>query len=119
MRLRGSFRAGWLVLAMAVAAIVMLSACNRGRHKVLEVAYVSAPQAALRDQVAAIFNRVGNVKNGERLEVLEREKRFARVRTSTGIEGWIEQRYLVDQKTYDGLPKLTQENQNGPVQAPG
>jgi len=86
---------------------------------VLEVAYVSAPQAALRDQVATIYNRVGNVKNGERVEVVDREKRFARVRTSTGIEGWIEQRFLVDQKTFDGLQKLTADNQNDPVQAPG
>jgi len=86
---------------------------------VLEVAYVSAPQAALRDQLANIYNRVGNVKNGERVEVLDREKRFARVRTSTGIEGWIEQRFLIDQKTFDGLQKLTADNQNDPVQAPG
>jgi SH3-like domain-containing protein len=86
---------------------------------VLEVAYVSAPQAALRDQIATIYNRVGNVKNGERVEVLDREKRFARVRTSTGIEGWIEQRFLVDEKTFDGLQKLTADNQNDPVQAPG
>ncbi|MGO9085655.1 MAG: SH3 domain-containing protein [Candidatus Sulfotelmatobacter sp.] len=85
----------------------------------LEVAYVSAPQAALRDQVAAVYNRVGTVKNGERVEVLEREKRFARVRTAGGSEGWIEQRYLVDQKTFDGVQKLTQDNQNDPVQAPG
>ncbi len=85
----------------------------------LEVAYVSAPQAALRDQVAAIYNRVGNVKNGERVEVLEHEKRFARVRTASGVEGWIEQRYLVDEKIFDELQKLTAENQNDPVQAPG
>jgi SH3-like domain-containing protein len=102
-----------------MAAILLLPACSRGRHRVLEVAYVSAPQAGLRDQVAAIYNRVGNVKNGERVEVLDREKRFARVRTSSGIEGWIEQRYLVDQKTYDALQKLTQDNQSDPVQAPG
>lgn len=106
-------------MAGVVAAILFLSACNRGRHRVLEVAYVSAPQAALRDQVAAAYNRVGNVKNGERVEVVDHEKRFARVRTSTGIEGWIEQRYLVDQKTFDGLQKLTQDNQAAPVQAPG
>jgi len=97
----------------------MLPVCNRRGHRVLEVAYVSAPQASLRDQVAAIYNRVGNVKNGERVEVLEREKRFARVRTASGLEGWIEQRYLVDQKTFDGLQKLTQDNQDDPVQAPG
>jgi len=74
---------------------------------------------ALRDQVAAVYNRVGYVKNGERVEVIDHEKRFARVRTATGVEGWIEQRYLVDQKTFDGLQKLTQENQDAPVQAPG
>lgn len=119
MRLLGSFRVGWLVPAVVMAAMLLLPACGRGRHRVLEVAYVSAPQAALRDQVAAIYNRVGNVKNGERLEVLDREKRFARVRTATGIEGWIEQRYLVDQKTFDALQKLTADHQNDPVQAPG
>jgi SH3-like domain-containing protein len=102
-----------------MSAMLVLPGCGRGRHRVLEVAYVSAPQAALRDQVAAIFNRVGNVKNGERVEVLEREKRFARVRTGTGIEGWIEQRFLVDQKTFDALQILTTDNQNDPVQAPG
>ena len=85
----------------------------------LEVNYVSAVQATLRDQVATIYNRVGTVKNGERVEVLEREKRFSRVRTAEGVEGWIEQRYLVDQQTYDALQKLTQANLDDPVQAPG
>jgi SH3-like domain-containing protein len=104
---------------LALTAVLLLPGCGRGRHRVLDVAYVSAPQAALRDQVATMFNRVGNVKNGERVEILEREKRFARVRTATGIEGWIEQRFLVDQKTFDALQKLTADNRNDPVQAPG
>ena len=88
------------VLVFGLAALLLLgvSACDRKGHRVLEVDYVSAPQASLRDQVAAIYNRVGKVKNGDRVEVLEREKRFSRVRTADGIEGWIEQRYLVDQK---------------------
>ncbi|PYX74529.1 MAG: hypothetical protein DMG78_06600 [Acidobacteria bacterium] len=112
----GPSRTKWLVVL--AFAMVALAAC-RNRHRVLEVAYVSAPQATLRDQVAAIYNRVGTVKNGERVEIVDREKRFARVRTASGIEGWVEQRYLVDQKTFDGLQKLTQENLNAPVQAPG
>jgi SH3-like domain-containing protein len=115
----GSSRVGRLLAAVAMTTFLLLPACGRGRHRVLEAAYVSAPQAALRDQVAAIYNRVGNVKNGERVEVLDREKRFARVRTSTGMEGWIEQRYLVDQKTFDAVQKLTADNQDDPVQAPG
>jgi SH3-like domain-containing protein len=106
-------------MAVVVAASLGLSGCARRGSRVLEVAYVSAPQASLRDQVAAVYNRVGNVKNGERVEVLEHEKRFVRVRTATGAEGWIEQRFLVDGKIFDQLQKLTQENQNAPVQAPG
>jgi SH3-like domain-containing protein len=98
--------------------VALLGGCNR-RHRVLEHAYISAPQAILRDQVAAVYNRVGTVKNGERVDVLEHEKRFARVRTSSGVEGWIEQRFLVDQKTYDGLQRLTADNKDDPVQAPG
>jgi hypothetical protein len=69
--------------------------------------------------VAAIFNRVGNVKNGERVEIIDRDRRFARVRTASGLEGWIEQRFLVDQKTFDGLQKLTDDNKSDIVQAPG
>lgn len=107
-----------MTLALLLAALCGLPACNR-RRRVLEVAYVSAQQASLRDQVAAVYNRTGTVKNGERVEVLDREKRFVRVRTATGLEGWIEQRYLVDQKTYDGLQKLTLDHKDDPVQAPG
>jgi len=112
-------RVARFALALGFSVFLLLSACGRGRHRVLEIAYVSAPQAALRDQVAAIYNRVGNVKNGERVEVLEHEKRFSKVRTASGIEGWIEQRFLVDQKTFDAIQKLTQDNQSDPVQAPG
>jgi SH3-like domain-containing protein len=110
-----------LALALALAAALFLGpcACNRRGHRVLEVNYVSASQASLRDQVATVYNHVGTVKNGERVEVLEREKRFSRVRTAGGIEGWIEQRYLVDQQTYDALQRLTKENLSDPVQAPG
>jgi hypothetical protein len=108
-----------LVFALAALLLLGVSGCNRKGHRVLEVNYVSAVQATLRDQVATIYNRVGTVKNGDRVEVLEREKRFSRVRTADGTEGWIEQRYLVNQETYDGLQKLTRENLNDPVQAPG
>jgi SH3-like domain-containing protein len=114
-----SFNFSRWALALALAATAGIAGCSRHGHRGLEVAYVSAPQASLRDQVAAVYSRTGTVKNGERVEILDREKRFARVRTTTGLEGWIEQRYLVDQKTYDGLEKLTRDHQNDSVQAPG
>ncbi|MGO9903335.1 MAG: SH3 domain-containing protein [Solirubrobacteraceae bacterium] len=96
-----------------------LSGCSRGRSRVQETAYVSAPQAILRDRVAAVFTKTGVVKNGDRVQILERERRFARVRTASGAEGWMEQRSLVPQLVYDGFQKLAQQEQNAPVQATG
>ena len=105
----------WLI---AVAAALSLPACNR-RRKVLEIGYVSAPQATLRDRVATVFTKTGVVKNGDRVQILERDRRFVRVRTDNGTEGWVEQRYLVPQQVYDGFQKLVQQEQNDPVQAAG
>jgi hypothetical protein len=99
-------------------AVLSLTACNR-HGKAQEMAYVSAPQVVLRDRVAAVFTKNGTVKNGERVQILEREKRFARVRTQGGVEGWMEQRYLVSQQVFDGFQKLLQQEHNDPVQAIG
>ena len=98
---------------------MLLPACNRGRGHVLETAYVSGVQAILRDHVAAVFEKTGVVKNGDRVEVLDHDRRFVKVRTSTGATGWVEQRFLVSQQVYDQIQKLAADNQNDPVQAQG
>jgi SH3-like domain-containing protein len=98
--------------------LFLLSGC-RGRSRVQEIAYVSAPQAILRDRVSAVFSKTGTVKNGDRVQILEREHHFVRVRTASGVEGWIEQRSLVPQQVYDGFQKLSQQAQSEAVQATG
>lgn len=105
---------------MSAAGVVwLLAGCNRGRGRVLETDYVSVPQAVLRDRVAAVFNKTGTVKNGDQVQVLDRERRFVRVRTADGAEGWIEQRYLVSQQVYQGFQKLAQDAQKEPAQGTG
>ena len=116
---RRSCARGRPALAWLLAAGLLFSGCGRGRGKSKEAAYVAAPQAALRDRVAAVYTKTGTVKNGDRVEILERQARFARVRTAGGTEGWIEQRHLVGQQIYDGFQKLAQEAQTDPVQASG
>jgi hypothetical protein len=59
------------------------------------------------------------LKNGDAVDVLDREKRFVKVRTSTGAEGWMEQRYLISQQVFDKFQALTKEHQNDPAQANG
>jgi SH3-like domain-containing protein len=103
-------------LVFVIAATALLSDCNRGRHHVLEIDYISAPQVTLRDQLSQVYNKVGTAKNGDRVEVLDREKRFSKVRTASGLEGWVEQRYLVTQQVFDGFQKMQQEEKNSPVE---
>jgi SH3-like domain-containing protein len=104
------------LLFPALAAAVLLAGCGRGHERVLETDYVSAPQVVLRDRLAQVYNKVGTAKNGDRVDVLDRDRRFARVRTQSGAEGWVEQRYLVTQQVYEGFQKLKQQEQNSPVE---
>lgn len=108
-----------LTVVVLLLGSTFQTGCNRHRGRVLEVAYVSAPQVSLRDRVAAVYNKAGLVKNGERVEVLDRDRRFVKVRSVSGAEGWMEQRYLVNQKVYDQIQKLTQDSQNDLVQGQG
>jgi SH3-like domain-containing protein len=106
-----------LALSLLGLLAALPFACSRGR-RVQETAYVSAPQAILRDQVAVVYKKTGTVKNGEAVQVLERERRFVRVRAADGAEGWVEQRALVPKQVYDEFQKLAQQEQNSPTQAP-
>jgi len=102
--------------ALALGLVLLSTACNRTRHKG-EPAYISAPQAILRDRVAAMYNKVGTVKNAERVEIVDRDKRFALVRTAAGMQGWMEQRYLVTQKVFDGFQTLAEQQKDAVPQA--
>jgi SH3-like domain-containing protein len=106
-----------VVIALCLASALFFAGC-KPRSRV-EIAYVSGVQANLRDRVVQAYQKTGEVKNGERVEVLDRDRRFVKVRTATGVTGWMEQRYLVSQEVFDRIQKLTADNQNDPVQALG
>lgn len=107
-----------LFTCVVIVFAAVLSGCSSSGGKE-EYAYVSFPEAALRDRVAPVYNKTGTVHNGERVVVLERmqNRRFVRVRTSRGEEGWIQERYLTDQKTFDLLQHLADQYKDAPAQA--
>ena len=116
-----SFRSHFNRAALLVACILLAAAlaCKRPTLVKHEYMYVSATETSLRDRVATMYNKIGTVHNGDRVEVLEKQRRFLRVRTDAGQEGWIEERSLVSQEVYDAFQKLVQESANQPVQAHG
>ena len=106
-------------MAGALLSLMLAAGCKRHELSHHEYMYVSAAETSLRDRVATMYNKLGTVHNGDRVEVLEKQRRFLRVRTDSGQEGWIEERSLVPQEIYDGFQKLAQDNANIPVQAHG
>lgn len=93
---------------LLVWTCVALTGCDNGAAGRNEYVYVAVPDASLRDRVATIYNKTGTVHSGERLVVLDRmqNRRFVRVRTLHGEEGWLQERYLADQQTFDQFQKL-------------
>lgn len=103
-----------------VAGLLMLAVagCSHFReHSMTKYVYVIAKQSYLRDRVAAVSNRTGEVKNGERLTVLERTSRFVRVKTPDGAVGWLEARLTADQATADQFDDLRKVHLHDPVVA--
>lgn len=107
------------VMLFALVFVMVLSGCKRGGQRQGEIAYVAVPTANLRDRVAAVYNKAGVVHNGERVEVLEKSRRFLKVKTVRGEVGWIEERYLVDADVFNGFENLAKEYAKTPPQAHG
>ncbi len=106
-------------LLLAIALSIFTGCSGGSASGGAEYVYVAVTEAGLRDHVATIYNKTGVVHNGERLQVLERmqNKRFLRVRSPRGEEGWIQERYLTDQQTFDEFRRLAEQYKDTPAQA--
>ncbi len=105
---------------MFVCLLAGISGCSRLRPKpAREYVYVTAKQTYLRDRVAAVSNRIATVGNGDRLLVLDHGRRFLKVQTEKGEQGWINEKLVATQTLFDQFAALTKEHQNDPVVASG
>ena len=105
---------------VSVCLLVAMGGCSRLRPALsAQYVYVTAKQTFLRDRVAAVSNRTATVENGEKLKVLERGRRFFRVQTEKGEQGWIDEKVVATQAIFDQFEALKKQHQADPEVASG
>lgn len=114
MRMRKAFT------VFGVLTLFVCTGCGRFHEKQkTEYVYVTVKQAYLRDRVAAVSNRVAAVANGQQLTVLERQRRWVKVKTEKNEMGWIEDRAVVPDSIRAEFDTLKEQHASDPVVATG
>jgi SH3-like domain-containing protein len=114
---RRALRFAVLVVA-SLSLVAGVSGCSRLRPKPpAQYVYVTAKQTFLRDRVAAVSNRTATVENGDKLEVLEHGRRFVKVQTAKGEQGWIDEKAVATQEIYDQFEALRKQHESDPIAA--
>jgi SH3-like domain-containing protein len=86
-----------------------LVSCQRDEPHVPVIgeAYVGPALLKIRDGIPLDAPVVAVVKHGDRLELLQKRRRFFRVRTTSGKEGWTDERQLLAKEDMDRLKELS------------
>lgn len=78
-------------LAAVVVALLVCAGCSRqAREPAIGEGYVVPATVNLREDLGPRQPAVGSASHGDRVEILARRRRFARVRTAGGAVGWID-----------------------------
>jgi Bacterial SH3 domain len=73
------------------------------------VAYVGPLTLNLRKDLASKSPPAGEAKHGDRVDILETRRRFVRVRTGQGLEGWTDSTFLLSSQQMDELRQLADD----------
>jgi uncharacterized protein YgiM (DUF1202 family) len=88
---------GSITIVSVTAALLLLCGCSKGPPRAQPVgeAFVGPATLKIRSDIPLQSSIVTTVKHGDRLEILSTRRRFLRVRTPSGAEGWTDERQLL------------------------
>src|ERR1700710_471479 len=111
------FRTFWIIGAVVIA-LSTLSACRSSpdREDAIGTAYAGPATLNLHQDIDTKSSTVTIVHHGDKLEIIGRKRRWYRVRSPKGIEGWTSDRELLDTAQMQRLRALAAETAGLPSQ---
>ena len=103
---------------IVIALTALLTAgCERdSRPTSIGDAYAGPAKLPIRQEISLHSPVVATVNHGDRLEILSQRRRFTHVRTAGGVDGWVDERNLMDQSEMDGLQQMSTDLKTAPSQ---
>ncbi len=108
-----------LVAVPLLCLVALLAWILRPKHESLGAAYVGERSITLWSSVAQVREQLGVLLYGERVEMLARRNENVKVRTSGGVIGWVDGRYLMEPELWQRSEKLLDQAKAMPTQARG
>jgi hypothetical protein len=98
----------WVLGAGLALLLLYLPACPSGQPRAPAIgeAYAGPATLGLRRDIPLQSPVVATVRHGERLEIVARRRRFLKVRTAGGAEGWIEDHLLLSSEEIAALKEV-------------
>src|SRR5204862_3742733 len=90
-------------------ASLLLTACAPKPVPIVDQATVVARNASLRQKNSSTSRTLKVLDTGERVDVIERQDNWYRVRYGREIEGWMEESTVVTNETKERIQKLVAE----------
>jgi Bacterial SH3 domain len=109
-----------LLVAVPLLCLVgLLAWFFRPKHETVGSAYVSERSVTMFSSMAQVREQVAVLYYGEHVDVLAHRNDYVKVRTNSGLEGWVDGRYLMDPTLWQRSEKLLEQSKGMPVQARG
>jgi uncharacterized protein YgiM (DUF1202 family) len=86
------------------------------RAPVIGEAYAGPANLPIRKEIAPKSATVGTVHYPEKLQIVQQHRHFVKVRTKKGVEGWTDERLLLDETAFNSLKQLSSDMQRYPSQ---
>jgi hypothetical protein len=92
-------------ISFSLALAIVLCGCDENPQKVRAIgeAYAGSLNLNLRSEITPGSKTVATAHHGEKLEILQVKRRFVKVRTKAGAEGWTDVRQLMTTQQMDAL----------------